>query len=292
MKKGPILFCSLIACLILSALLFSQVAVAPVQEPAVQAQAPPPAPPPCLGKFASHSEAESFLTEAKIVKSKGISVGITGPQKLTLEKDGRQEFAAFKSIDEHKSGVTQLGTGPELDFKDSWKYEVAAYQVDKLIGLNMTPPTVERVHGGRRGSVQLWIDGCMTEGERIKKKLSPPGPIAWRHFIYRLRVFDNLIYNIDRNLGNMLITPDWKVVMIDHSRAFKSVDALKAAKDLEFFSKSLMEGLKALDEKGLQAACGKWLTGPEIRTMLQRRDKIMELYAKAEAEKKPGVIYP
>jgi len=291
MKMKRIHLCALVAGFLLSALLYSQTATAPAQEPAVQQQAPAAAPP-CLGKFASHAEAEAFLKEAKIVKSKGISVGVTGPQKLTLEMDGRQEFAAFKSIDEHKQGVTQLGTGPELDFKDSWKFEVAAYELDKLIGLNMTPPTVERIHGGRKGSVQLWIDGCMTEGDRIKKKLTPPGPIGWRHHIYRLRAFDQLIYNIDRNLGNLLITPDWKVVLIDHSRAFKSVGDLKAAKDLEFFSKSMMEGLRKLDEKTLEESCGKWLTGPEIRTMLQRRDKILGLYAKAEAENKPGVVYP
>ena len=292
MKKKPILFWSLIACLLLSALLHMQIAAAPDQETPAQPQAPA-APPPCLGKFASHGEAESFLTDADIVQSRSIPRGVAAPQKLTLEKDGRQEFAVFKSIDEHRPGITQLPTGPEVDFKDSWKYEVAAYEVDKLLGLNMIPPTVERVHNSRRGSLQLWIDGCMSEAERTAKKLSPPGPMAWRQQIFKARAFDSLIYNIDRvNINNLLITPDWKVILIDHSRSFKNVGDLRFPKDLTFFSKSLMGSLRGLEEKALQEHCGKWLTIYEIRLMLQRRDKILRLYDQAVAENKPGVMYP
>jgi len=154
----------------------------------------------------------------------------------------------------------------------------------------MIPPVVERTHGTQKGSMQLWIDGCMTELERTQKKMQPPGPMGWRQQIYKVRVFDNLIYNIDRNLGNLLITPDWRVIMIDHTRCFKSLGELRMAKDLTFFSKSLMESLRGLNEKDCDARCGRYLTGPEIKSTLERRDKILALYEKAADT--PGAVYP
>ncbi len=244
----------------------------------------------CIGKFSSHEEAEEFLRTAKVTKRSGISVGITGPMRLTLEKGGRQEFAVFKDVDIRKQGITQLPSGPEIDFKDSWKYEVAAYELDKLLNLHMVPATVERSYGNRKGSLQLFIDECITELERTKKNLQPPGPMAWRQQIFKLRVFDNLIYNIDRNLGNMLINADWKVLLIDHGRTFKNLGELRTPKDLTFFSRSLMESLKGLEEKTVEEHCGKWLSRQEIRTMLQRRDKILDMYE--EVKDTPGMVYP
>ncbi len=285
---------SVVAFLALALLTYPQVpAPQAPQEPARPA-APQvqqaPAKLPCLGKFASYEEAEEFLRSAKIIKSKGVPGGVTLPQKMTLEKDGRQEFAVFKTIDERKSGLTQLRTGPEVDFKDSWKFEIAAYELNKMLNMDMIPPVVERTHGMQKGSMQLWIDGCMTELERSTKKMQPPGPMGWRQQIYKVRVFDNLIYNIDRNLGNLLITPDWRLIMIDHTRCFKSMGELRMAKDLTFFSKSLMESLRGLNEKDCEARCGKYLTGPEIKSTLERRDKILALYEKAADT--PGAVYP
>jgi hypothetical protein len=296
MKPRTILVC-VFAFLVLTLVTFSQ-APAPqtTQEPA-QPAAPAapqvqqaPAKLPCLGKFATYEEAEEFLKTAKIIKSKGVPVGVTLPQKMTLEKDGRQETAVFKTIDERKPGVTPLRTGPEVDFKDSWKFEIGAYELNRLLNMNMIPPVVERTHGTQKGSLQLWIDGCMTELERTNKKMQPPGPMGWRQQIYKVRVFDNLIYNIDRNLGNLLITPDWQLIMIDHTRCFKSLGELKTPKDLTFFSKSLMESLKGLNEKNCEDRCGKHLTIMEIRAMLERRDKILALYEKVGDT--PGAVYP
>lgn len=245
----------------------------------------------CTGPFANHEEAEAFLHDAKIEKSKGISVGVTAPQKLTLNDGKTTQFAAFKSIDDRKTGHTQLSGSIQVDFKDSWKFEVAAYQLDKLLDLHMVPVTVVRKHRGRSGSLQLWVEG-MTEGDRMKKKMSPPSPINWRMQIFKVRVFDNLIYNWDRNLGNMLIAPDWKIFMIDHSRSFKNMDDLKSPDDLTYFSRSLIERLKQLDQETLEEKTEDYLTSLEVRMLLKRRDKIVELYDKMVAEKGEGVGYP
>jgi hypothetical protein len=225
-----------------------------------------------------------------MVKSKGISVGISGSEKITLEKDGRQEHGIFKSINVRKPGITPLLSGPEMDFKDSWEFEVAAYELDKLLDLNMIPPTVERFHRSKKGSLQLWINGCISEEERARRNTAPTDPRSWGEKILKQRVFDNLIYNIDRNGGNILITADWEMVLIDHSRTFKSIGDLRTAKDLTFFSRSLMEALGHLDEKRLRKDMGKYLTGSEIQTMLQRRDKILALYRVVEND--ASAVYP
>jgi hypothetical protein len=236
-------------------------------------------------------ELEGFLREAKIVEAKGIPQGITLPSKLTLEWKGLTHYAAFKRIDDFKGLMKFDGGGVEMNFQDSWKFEIAAYEVDKIIGLGMVPTTLERTYRGETGSVQFWIEDAMTEGERLQKKLQPPSPAKWNDLLFKERVFDALIYNIDRNLGNRLITKDWEIVLIDHSRSFRTLDALRQTKDLTRFSRSLLAGLERLNVASLKEKTGKYLTKEQINGLLKRRDRILELARKLEAEK-AAVIYP
>ena len=146
-------------------------------------------------------------------------------------------------MNERKFGITSTQKGNEVDFKDSYLFEIAAYELDKLLGLNMVPPTVERSFNGKKGSVQLWVENCMTEKDRKLKKMDPPDLAIWNTQIFQVRLFDNLLYNIDRNLGNLLIDDEWKVYMIDHSRSFKNLSLVKTPGDLSMFSKATMEAL-------------------------------------------------
>jgi hypothetical protein len=273
-----------------SRLLIALVLAFPVS--AAELQKPAASPASLAQPFASREEIEEFLRTARIVKAKGTGIGITNPLKLTLDDGRLQHFGVFKSINERKPGATQLLASTEIDFKDSWMFEVAAYELDKLLGLDMVPVTVERIYNGHKGSLQFWIDNCIMEGDRLKRKLNPPDPTSWKQQIFKVRVFDNLVYNIDRNLGNLLITPEWKCYMIDHSRSFKNVDALKSPKDLTYFSRSLIEALQKLDEQSLKTSCEKYLTLFEVRTMLRRRDKIVQLYTSLLAEKGESIAYP
>ena len=118
-----------------------------------------------------------------------------------------------------------MDRGVEIEFQDSWRTEVAAYELDKLIGLGMVPATIQRIYDGKQGSLQFWLDYessrvKMNEETRVKNKLTPPNPIDWNQQVAKVRLWDNLIYNTDRNLGNLLITEDWKIRLIDHSRTF------------------------------------------------------------------------
>jgi hypothetical protein len=243
-------------------------------------------------QFTTLQEIEEALRTAKIVKVKELGTGITNPQKFTLD-NGKFQFAGvFKTVDERKRGLTKLANSVEMDFKDSWMFEVAAYELDKLLGLNMVPVTVERSYNGKKGSLQLWIENAMTERVRKEKNLTATNTVDWNRQIFKVRVFDNLIYNIDRNLGNLLIDANWKIYMIDHSRCFKNMDLLQHPKDLRIFSRSLIDGLRKLDEKSIQERCGKYLTKMEIKMMLKRRDQILALCDQLHLAKGDSIYYP
>jgi len=263
--------------LLISSLSVAQTAIAPAY-PAYQ--------------FTSLDEIEHALKTAKIVKAKWLGTGITNPRKLTLDNGKFQFHACFKTVNERKQGLTKLATGHEVDFKDSWMFEVAAYELDKLLNLNMVPVTVERYYDGKRGSLQLWIENAMTERERREKNLEAVNTKDWNQQIFKVRLFDHLIYNIDRNLGNLLITPDWKIYMIDHSRCFKNLEGLQRPKDLSLFSRSLVQAIRKIDEKSIKERCGNYLSTIEIRMILKRRDKIVELSETLMAKESDAVFYP
>src|SRR5499425_278671 len=119
-------------------------------------------------------EIEEFLARANISGMKDIPEGVTLPKKASLELNGVKHFSVWKTIDQGPVMQKQLDRGMELQFQDSWRTEVAAYELDKLLGLGMVPATVERSFNGKRGSLQFWVTSKMSEAERYKKKLHPP----------------------------------------------------------------------------------------------------------------------
>jgi hypothetical protein len=245
------------------------------------ALAGPPEPAPRAGAYrAADLEAEAFLQQASIVKRKGTNKGITGVVRATLQNPQLTHDGAISFIDEYKSHF-QSPRGTELNFRDSWKYNIAAYRLDRLLGLNMVPVTVERKVDGKACSICWWVDGVQfDEGDRMKKKAHPPDLRHWNEQMWAVRVFDQLIFNTDRNLGNLLIDKDWRIWMIDHTRAFRTHEDLRELKNLEKCERRLLENLKRLDRETLQRELGRHLTGGEIGAILKRRDKIVAFFEK------------
>jgi hypothetical protein len=238
-------------------------------------------------------ELENFLRQAKVGQAKSIGTGVTLPLKLTLDLNGVTHFGAFKSIDETRSVKNFDGGGFETNFQDSWVTEIAAYEVDKIIGLGMVPATVERSYNGKKGSVQFWVDSMMMESERLDKKIQPPDVAKWNRLSFKKALFDNLIFNTDRNQGNLLITKDWEIILIDHSRSFRPFDRLQSPKVLTRFSKSLLEGLEKLNTENLTEKTGKYISKDQIRGLLKRRDLILDQAKKMAAERgEAAVMYP
>jgi hypothetical protein len=186
--------------------------------------------------------------------------------------------------------VAQLGGGTrqsttELNFVDSYRYNLAAYALASLVGLeHMMPVYVERRWNGQTGSMGWWVTTLMDEGERLKKKVQPPRPAEWNYQMYRMRVFAALVRDTDRNLGNVLITPDWKVMMIDFTRAFRLQPELLHIQDLNRLDRNLLPKLEALERTTVKQAVGDWLTQAEIDAMMKRRDLLVAHYKKLIAE--------
>jgi hypothetical protein len=224
----------------------------------------------------SDSEMEQFLLKAKILKSKNASKGITGSLRATLSDGKLTHDAHIQTIDEEKAQF-QGEQGTEFNFRDTWRFNVAGYRVDRLIGMNMVPVSVERRFGYQSAAFTWWVDDVMMdEGERLKKKLEVPNVEAWNEQMQVVRLFDQLIANVDRNLGNLIIAKDWRVFPIDHTRAFRRNHELKAAANITHADRVVVERLKALDRETLKKSIGKYVTTFELDALLARRDAILK----------------
>jgi hypothetical protein len=228
----------------------------------------------------SDADIERFLTNAKVVKSRSAGKGITGSLRATLSDGTITHDAHIQMIDETKKEF-RSAQGVEFNFRDSWSFNVAAYKIDRLIGQNMVPVSVARRWRSNMAAYTWWVDDVlMDEGDRLKKKVSPPDLEHWNQQMQLVRLFDQLIYNIDRNLGNLVITNNWTIWAIDHTRAFRTMTALKSPGNIARCDRQVFEGLKKLDRATLRREVGDFLQSWEIDSVLKRRDAIVALIEK------------
>jgi hypothetical protein len=257
--------------------------VAPMaaRQEAQKAEAAPAAPIAVTGSknwLGHEAEIEEYLRTAKVVQVKDVGMGVTHPKRAFFVPGGPVASVVFKP----------LPTSRASGYWESYRSEIAAYELDKLMGLGMVPPTVERKVQGEMGSAQLWVEHCTLLKDRDPG--TAPNVEAWNRQVYRQRVWDNLTGNIDRNQGNLLVDEAWNLILIDHSRAFTATMTMPFAMrkiDREFFEK-----LKGLDETTLKDHLGKLvLDGP--KPILKRRDKIVEHFNELIAQYgEAGVLTP
>ena len=241
----------------------------------------------------SEQQMRDFLRNAKVITSKIAGKGITGVHRLTLSDGNITHDASFQTIDE-KISVMQFPNGQrEINFRDSYKYNIAAYELAQILGIgDMMPVTIERKCNGKTGSLSWWLPVRMDEADRLKKKIEPPDRDAWNRQVHKTAVFSQLVYDMDRNLGNMLISEDWHIWMIDFSRAFRMYYDLQNAESLKRCDRKLMEKLRKLDVREVTERTEKYLTRMEIRGVMARRDKIVSLFEKLVREKgENNVLY-
>jgi len=213
------------------------------------------------------AEIEAYMKTAEILGLEDIPVGVTNPQSADLAPGGPIDRFAWK----------QLKPGIYRGYWESYKAEIAAYELDKLLGLGMVPVTVERRVRNELGAAIMWV----APAESFKELGGTPTPPArfigyWTIQLCRAKMFDNLIYNRDPNEGNWLVDPAWNLMLIDHSRSFTSDDDM-AHDNMTRIDRYLWERMQQLDEPTLTAALGDWLSGREIRAILERRDKMAEI---------------
>lgn len=225
---------------------------------------------------------ETFLKKAKVQQKKGVSKGVTGTSRVTLSDGTLTHDASVQSIDEFKAIFTPQGGKSQFNFKDTYRFNIAAYMVAKQIGLgDMVPPSVSR----GSAAYTWWIDDVlMEEGERIAKRVQAPNPETWNQEMALVRVFDQLIANDDRNGGNLIIDKSWRVWMIDHTRTFRTPKEISMIGGLTQIDRSVLSNLKSLDDPQFKKDVGKLISKQELQSMLARRDQIVKLFeAKGEA---------
>ena len=227
---------------------------------------------------------EAFLKSAKIVRTRSAGKGVTNTLRATLSDGVLTHDASIQTIDESMQ-VFQSKQGVEFNFKDSWRYNVAAYRLNRVLQMGRIPVSIERAHNGKSGAFTWWVDEVMMdESQRLKTKASVPDTDAWNRQMWHVRIFDQLIYNVDRNLGNLLIDKSWAIWMIDHSRAFRLIESVKSPKDLRKIERGAFERLKALDAPSLKSAVGQYLTPEEQKRLLLRRDAIVKIFEQGGAD--------
>jgi hypothetical protein len=233
-------------------------------------------------EVAEREKWEEFLKSAEIVAQKQPfekREAVTDPWVLTLEKDGVKTDAVWKDV-----------AGRVKGFMEGWKWEIAAYRLDKYLGLNMVPPTVEKRFRENRGSCQLWVTSMMSLKKKFEDEIKTPSyrVFNWNRAFYKQRAFDNLIANEDRHQNQYLITEDWRMILIDHSRSFRT--SKKFTKKLIYDEKykegptfimkqlprALYEKIKSLNAEVIKGAVGEYLTDKEIEAVLVRKDLIVE----------------
>ncbi len=243
-------------------------------------------------KTLTEEQMRDFLLHAKIVKVKPIGKGITRPWRVTLKDGAMEHDASFQYVEDWRPSIQLQSGRTEQNFKDSYKFSIAAYELSRLLGISdMMPVTVERKVEGKLGALSWWLPVKMDEAERRSKKLQPPDPLAWDNQKQRMWVFSQLVYDTDRTQQNILISEDWHIWMIDFSRAFRYYTTLENPKILVRCDRKLLQKLRQLDKTELEQKTKDLLNDMEIKGIMARKDKIIEHFEKLGASKGEEAVF-
>lgn len=231
-------------------------------------------------ELAQREEIEGFLLTADIIRAEEIGEGVTKPKRLYLKKG-----------DEETSGCWKNVKGKHMGNQEGWQYEIAAYRFDKLLGIDMIPPTVEREFDGKKGSLQLWVTTPYSLLTIMEENIPMPttgiGALRVNRAKYIVRAFDSLIGNADRTQQNLRYTEDWRTILIDHSQCFQSAKkhtknlmyGKKGIKEKQLFRslpRSFVDNIKALNFEKIKTAVGPYLTDKEIKAVLARKELLLK----------------
>jgi len=224
------------------------------------------------------ADMEKFLQLGRVVKKKESSKGVTNAYRVTLSDGDLTHDAQVQNVDIEKAIFNVDPRHSEVNFRDSYRYNIAAYRLATLLGLDNVPMSVERVVDGKPAAVTWWLDNVMDDGDRRKKNVANANPLRAADYYAMMYVFDELIQNRDRNQGNIMWSPDSKMWMIDHTRAFRLGRDLLKPENLTRVERTFFEKLRALDRQVFTEMAGRTLTKDEIDSLFVRRDRLVQIF--------------
>lgn len=189
---------------------------------------------------------EHFLLTAKIVQSEPVP-GVEGAARVTLSNGRRTEHALVRTIEAYKYRWASI--------RDSYRYNVAAYRLGKMLDLEAMPVTVEREVGGRMASLTLWPDK--------KRTLEQDADLA---------AFRQLVYAPINDRPNLPAT----LSNADYTQAFALCDELPDPRGLSPLSPDFRYRLQELDRRELSNQLGSLLSKKEIEFLWERRHELLE----------------
>jgi hypothetical protein len=223
---------------------------------------------------------QAFLRTAKVVSVKTAKKGVTGARDATLSDGKLTHMASIQTIDEAKPIFQPTEGATELNFRDTYLFNIAAWKLARMLAIDdMVPVSVPRSYQGLRGSFTWYVDDvALDEQTRLSQKIQPPDIDSWNREIQVMHVFDQLIYNTDSNATNLLVDKQWRIFLIDHTRAFRSQKTFQDPKMLSRCDRGLLAKMKTLDAAGLKREMKDYLDKKQIEGLLARRDLLVKFF--------------
>lgn len=230
------------------------------------------------------AQMEEFLRTAEVLSTERLGAGRTGmPHRVTLSNGQLTHHAHVQTVDIFKRKF-KIGGRTIYNYRDSYRYNIAAYELDKLLRLNLVPVSVERPYKGRKAAFTWWVDNVqMSEAARLEAMITPPNADSWTRQMNRVWVFVQLIHDMDTNLENLLIDDDWKIWKVDLTQSFSEQKELLGEGVLLPIDQEFYDALGSLTQESIKPTLGTLLSGPEIEGLLARRDRIIEFFDEAAA---------
>ena len=239
----------------------------------------------------TYAEMEALLMKGTVSNSRNAGKGVTGSTRVTLSDGKITHDAQVQAVDIYKS-VFNAGKASEVNFRDTYRYNIAGYRVARLIGLNTVPMSVERDINGTKAAVTWWVDDVMMDEDgRIKKKTVGPNALRYANQIQMMKIWDELIQNKDRNRGNLLWTSDWTLWLIDHTRAFRLDKKLQNPENLTRCERGLLDGLRQMTAESLAKAVGDSLSESDQEALMARRDLLVQHFDERIAKLGDGILF-
>jgi hypothetical protein len=203
---------------------------------------------------------EEFLAQADIVADEALPLPREGTRLLTLKRGDVSLHAIFT-------------TGPTTG---RWQNEVAAYRLDRLLGIDMIPVTVERTIGGKPGALQFWIEKTVSAALVERDHVRLPRWCSLESQYGLMRAFDALAGKLARTSENVVLGRDDGLArLIDNADAFPDAHRLDPRVAKPPVGEELARRLRGLNAAKLKAGLAPWLDRAQQKAILARRDALL-----------------